>query len=84
MNPTIKKVLDLAIQAFIIMSALYAAFQLFGAFNNSEGSIILFKSAKNISFEHLVSRRLYALEFWLIATCYIIYLGMRKKIWSLD
>ncbi len=84
MNQYFKRLLDLLIHIGIISSAFYAAFQLFGVFKNSEGPIILFKSATNISMEHLVARRLYALEFWIITTCYIVYLGMRQRIWNFD
>lgn len=82
MPEILKKTLDIAIQVFIIAGFLYAGYQLFFVFKNPQGSLILFSDASKINFELLVARRLYALEFWLIFTCYIIYLGLRKRIWS--
>ena len=74
--------LDKLLQLFIIVGFLYPAYQLFFVFANPEGGMVLFDSASEIDFELLVARRLYALEFWLIFTCYIIYLGLRKRIWN--
>ena len=82
MNSNIKIILDILVQIFIIVSALYAAFQLFFVFGNDGGSLVLFDAATSISFEKLVARRLYALEFWLIFALYILYLGFRKRIWN--
>ena len=84
MPKIIKTILDIAVQFFIVTGFLYAAYQLFVVFGNKEGSAVLFNSAATIPFEQLVARRLYALEFWLIFTCYIIYLGFRKKLWGFE
>jgi len=80
----IKIILDIAVQFFIVTGFLYAAYQLFVVFGNKEGSMVLFNSAASIPHELLVARRLYALEFWLIFTCYIVYLGFRQRLWNFE
>ena len=75
-----KRVIDILIQLFIVTGFLYDTFELFFVFGNSGGSIVLFNQAKTISIELLVSRRLYAIEFWIVFTCYIVYLGLRERI----
>jgi len=74
--------IDILIQLIIISGFAYAGYQVFFVFPNPGGGLPLFGEAKNISFEHLVARRLYAIEFWLIFIGYFIYLGLRKKIWN--
>ncbi len=83
MPKAIKIIIDIALHFFIVSGFLYAGYQLFGVFGNEGGSMVLFGDAKNISHELLVARRLYAIEFWVIFMCWIIYLGMRKKILGL-
>lgn len=77
MLPTI---IDFVIQFLIITSFLYAGCQTMFVFKELNMGFVLFKNARTINKETLLIRRLYALEFWLIFCCYIIYLGFRDTI----
>ncbi len=80
----LKQVLDIVIQLFIIVGFMYAGYQVFAVFPHPSGGFALFGEAQNIDIEHLVARRLYAIEFWIIFIGYLIYLGLRKRIWNLE
>ena len=84
MGQRVKRILDALIQLFIITGFLYAGYQLFFVFGNPEGNFILFGDAAKIDIELLVARRLYAMEFWLIFIGYLVYLGLRKRIWDFN
>lgn len=78
----LQRIIDIAIQLFIITGLLYAAYELLVVFHIPGRNLILFSDAMDIDLSLLVARRLYALEFWIILTCYFVYLGLRKKIWK--
>lgn len=83
MNTTyVQRIIDVTIQLFIITGLLYAAYELLVVFHIPGRNLILFGDAMDIDLSLLVARRLYALEFWIILTCYFVYLGLRKKIWK--
>ncbi len=77
----LQRILDVAIQLFIIAGLFYAAYELLVVFHLPGKNLVLFGDATSIDLSLLVARRLYALEFWIILTCYFVYLGVRKKIW---
>lgn len=83
MKPRLYKILDVAVQIFIVTGFVYAAYQLLVVFAVPGQPIVLFGRAVQIDFQILVMRRLYALEFWIIFTSYLVYLGNRKRIWNL-
>ncbi len=83
MQPKLKKILDVVVHVFIITGFLYAAYQVFVVFAVPGQPMMLFGQAPQISFQTLIIRRLYAMEFWIIFTAYLVYLGFRKRIWKL-
>lgn len=65
----------------LLIGALYAAYMLFFVVG---GGAPLFHRAKDIPYEILVSRRLYAIEFWIIFIGLGIYLAVTEILpWKL-
>ncbi len=73
-----KKILNILIQIFFVSGFLYAGHQIFTISCGVHG--ILFNQVNSISYECLIARRLYAIEFWVIVLCYFVYLSNKEKI----
>ena len=64
----------------------YAAYMVFFVVT-PESSGPLFEAAKTFPFEQMVTRRLYAIEFWIATGAFSLYLGLTEifpRFWSLS
>lgn len=72
----------LLVHAVIILNFLvqmgYAAYMVFVVWAPEQTSGPLWEVARDIPFEHMVTRRLYALEFWLATVGLSIYLALTE------
>lgn len=81
---TFKRWLDRLLIVHFTLGLLYPAYVIFFILK-PEGQTTsgpLFSLAGSISFELMVKRRLYALEFWLISLLMIVYFANRKRIFG--
>ena len=75
--------LDRLLMIHFFAGVFYPAYMVFVVLKPPGGQAgPLWGQALNISFELMVSRRLYALEFWLISLLIIVYFAFRKRIWG--
>ena len=64
--------------ANFLIEIIYASYMVFVVLRPEEGGGPLFERALEISFEHMTTRRLYALECWIAIAGLAIYLGITE------
>ena len=70
--------IHLIIIANFLIEIIYATYMVFVVLRPADGGGPLFERALKIPFEHMTTRRLYALECWIAIAGLAIYLGITE------
>lgn len=76
MRPLRYRILHWAIILFFVQGMAYAGWQVFQVRLPGQGFGPLGAQAQDVPLELMVTRRLYAMEFWLIVAGFALYLGV--------
>ena len=76
--PPALRVLHWALIAFLASNVAYGGFQVFVSLAPEGTTGPLWGVARDIPFEHMVARRLYALEVWVSAAGLAVYLALTE------